>query len=95
MTALSCVGVNVAAPAGGQLVAALTAITGGESPVWYPAVVGGTGGRGRTCEVQVGSLNRLKAMSSPIAPEWSTVTATGTAQSGRHRPGQASRDAQT
>jgi len=53
MTTLSCVGVNVAAPAGGQLAEALTAITGGDAPTWNPAVVDG-GGRGRTCEVQVG-----------------------------------------
>jgi hypothetical protein len=54
MTTLSCIGVNVAAPAGGELVTALTAITGADEPVWYPAVVDGTGGRGRTCEVSVG-----------------------------------------
>ena len=53
MTTLSCVGVNVAAPAGGQLAHALTAITAGAEPTWYPVVVDG-GGRGRTCEVQVG-----------------------------------------
>ena len=53
MTTLSCVGVNVAAPAGGQLADALTAITGGDAPAWAPAVVDG-GGRGRTCEVSVG-----------------------------------------
>ena len=54
-SSLATVGVNVAAPAGGQLATALTAITGGDAPTWYPAVVEGTGGRGRTCEVQIGS----------------------------------------
>lgn len=52
---LSAVGVNVVAPGGGQLADALVAITGDESPTWYPAVVDGTGDRGRTCEVQVGT----------------------------------------
>jgi hypothetical protein len=51
---LATVGVNVPAPAGAALVAALTAVTGGVAPVWYPAVTDGTGGRGRTCEVQIG-----------------------------------------
>jgi hypothetical protein len=51
---LATVGVNVPAPAGAELVAALTAVTGGDAPNWYPAVVVDGGGRGRTCEVQIG-----------------------------------------
>lgn len=53
MSTLACIGVNVPAPAGGQLADALTAITGGDAPAWAPAVVDG-GGRGHTCEVSVG-----------------------------------------
>ena len=67
MSTLSCVGVNVAAPAGGQLADALTAITGGAEPTWYPVVVDG-GGRGRTCEVQVGTA-AIQVFETPLAPE--------------------------
>ena len=54
MTTLSCVGVNVPAPAGAELVSALTALTGGDDPTWFPVVVDG-GGSGRTCEVPIGT----------------------------------------
>ena len=74
MTTLSCVGVNVAAPAGGELVAALTAVTGGDVPTWHPAVVDG-GGRGRTCEVQVGggAIQIFEVPLAPAVPEQLTI----------------------
>ena len=44
MNTLACIGVNVAAPAGGQLADALSAITaGGDDPTWFPVVVDGGG----------------------------------------------------
>ncbi len=54
MTTLACIGVNVPAPAGAELVSTVTALACGDDPTWFPAVVDG-GGRGRTCEVPIGS----------------------------------------
>ena len=75
MPTLATVGVNGPAPAGAELVAALTAITGGDAPVWYPAVVDGTGGRGRTCEVQIGSgaVQIFEVPLTPAVPEQLTI----------------------
>lgn len=75
MNTLATVGVNVPAPAGADLVAALTAITGADDPTWYPAVVEGTGGRGRTCEVQIGSgaVQIFEVTLEPAVPEQLTI----------------------
>ena len=70
ISALTIAGPDVAAVAD-----ALTAISGGRAPTWYPAVVAVSGEEGRTCTVAVGNdVVELFEVAAPVAkPESLTI----------------------